>query len=227
MTLKGVCKVSLKSLLFFSVLLFASHVQANSCQILNDYDMSKKLFNQISYMCSRLVANVTPQPPDVQVLLTNKLNYPNAYAFMEKDQKTILVTEQLLKMHDNNSTLLAFIFGHEIGHLQLKHTSKDTFLTKLADSLKEGALTAIKVDTGLIGSGVNLSAKGYEAKYSQTQELAADKYSYSLLINSGYSKQDALNSLEILRKNHDEPSWRNFFATHPDPKKRIESIQRQ
>jgi Zn-dependent protease with chaperone function len=178
-------------------------------------------------MCSRLVANVAPQPPDVQVLLTNKLKYPNAFAFMEKDQKTILVTDQILKMHDNDSTLLAFIFGHEIGHLELKHTSKDTFLAKLIDSLKGGALTAIKADTGLVGSGVNLSLKGYDSKYSQSQELAADKYSYLLLLNSGYSKQDALNSLEILKKNHDDPSWRNFFATHPDPKKRIESIQRQ
>jgi len=213
--------------IFLFWIFFTNFAQANSCVIQNDYDMSKKLFNQISYMCSRLVANVAPQPPDVQVLLTNKLKYPNAFAFMEKDQKTILVTDQILKMHDNDSTLLAFIFGHEIGHLELKHTSKDTFLAKLIDSLKGGALTAIKADTGLVGSGVNLSLKGYDSKYSQSQELAADKYSYLLLLNSGYSKQDALNSLEILKKNHDDPSWRNFFATHPDPKKRIESIQRQ
>jgi Zn-dependent protease with chaperone function len=213
--------------LLLSSLFFTNLVHANSCVIQNDYDMSKKLFNQISYMCSRLVANVAPQSPDIHVLLTNKLKHPNAFAFMDKDQKTILVTDQLLKMHDNDSTLLAFIFGHEIGHLELKHTSKDTFFTKFIDSLKGGALTAIKVDTGLIGSGVNLTVKGYDAKYSQSQELAADKYSYLLLIRSGYSKQDALNSLEILKKNHDEPSWRNFFATHPDPKRRIESIQRQ
>lgn len=216
----------MKILFIFSVF-FTNLVHANSCVIQNDYDISKKLFNQISHMCSRLVANVAPQAPNIHVLLTNKLKHPNAFAFMEKDQKTILVTDELLKMYDNDSALLAFIFAHEIGHLELKHTSKDTFFTKLVDSLKGGALTAINVDTGLIGSGVSLTVKSYDAKYSQAQELAADKYSYLLLIKSGYSKQDALNSLEILKKNHDEPSWRNFFATHPDPKKRIESIQRQ
>ena len=207
--------------------LVCTSAQANSCVISNDFDILKRSYDQISYMCSRLVANINPNPPNVQVLLTSKLNIPNAFAFYDRDQKMILVTDQLLKMHNYNATLLAFIFGHELGHLQLNHASKETFFSKIKDALKNGALAALKSDNSIFGTGLNVSIKGYEAKYSQSHELAADKYSYDLLIKAGYSKQDALDALQILKNNHDSPAWRSFFASHPEPQKRIESIQNQ
>ena len=59
------------------------------------------------------------------------------------------------------------------------------------------------------------------------QELAADTYAYAWILNSGYTKNDALSSLEILNKYSDTSEWHNFFSTHPDTKKRIRNIQMQ
>ena len=215
-------------ILFFGLsFFFYSHAHSSQCLIFNDFDMSQKEYDRLLFMCTRLASNIQSDNSTIKIYLTNKLKYPNAYAAFDKNQRVIIVTEKMLKLHNYDPSLLAFVFGHEMGHLMLGHPKPETFFNKLLDSLKSGALTALKVDQTPIGSTMNFSLKGYESKFSQSQELAADTYAYALILNSGYTKNDALSSLEILNKYSDTSEWHNFFSTHPDTKKRIRNIQMQ
>jgi len=211
--------------IFFSFFfIFSISTAYAKCAFEYDFHIPAEKLSSISQMCNKLVINSASQSSSINVLLTKEVEVPNAFAFFHKKSKIILVSKSFLEIHYFDPHLLAFVFGHELGHFQLGHVKNETTLSNIFDSFKSGALASFGSESNLISSGLKFSINSYEAKYSQSQEIAADNYSYKLLLNSGYSKNDVLNSLAILNRNSSSSSWTRFFSTHPSTQKRIENI---
>ena len=212
------------NIFIFILLLFTTSSIYAKCSFEYDFHIPAEKLSNISQMCNKLVVNSASQPSSINVLLTKELEVPNAFAFFHKKSKIILISKSFLEIHYFDPHLLAFVFGHELGHFQLGHVKNETTLSNIFDSFKSGALASFGSESNLLSSGLKFSLNSYEAKYSQSQEIAADNYSYKLLLNSGYSKNDVLNSLAILNRNSSSSSWTRFFSTHPSTQKRIENI---
>ena len=208
----------------FSLLFFITSSVYAKCSFEYDFFIPTEKLNNISQMCNFLHKNIAASSQITNVLFTKEIEVPNAFALVHKKSRIILISKSFLEVHNFDPKLLAFVFGHELGHFELGHVKSDNTLSNILDSFKSGALASFGSDSSLLSSGLRFSLNSYDAKYSQSQELAADNYSYKLLLNSGFSKSDALNSLAIINRNSSSNSWARFFSTHPSTQKRIENI---
>lgn len=217
----------MKKIIFFIVILVFFKNAHGKCEIEYDFQIASKELNAISNLCNHLVSNSNFPQSTIEVLLTKEINFPNAFALYYKKSQLIVISQSFLRIHNFDPKLLAFVFGHEIGHLQLGHVKSETTFSKLFDSFRSGMSASIGSDSNPLASGLKISLNSYEAKYSQSQEIAADNFSYKLLLRSGFTKLDVLNSLSILNENTSSKSWTRFFSTHPSTQKRIDNISNQ
>ncbi|MEW5910055.1 MAG: M48 family metalloprotease [Thermodesulfobacteriota bacterium] len=145
--------------------------------------------------------------------------YVNAYAF---PGGSIGITRGILLKLQNEAELAALI-GHELGHVNARHTASimSTQLMTMAvvggvaayvgirsDSSNAGILAA---QLGLLTSGVLL------AKYSRDNERQADELGMSYIVKNGYTPDGMVGLMSILNglsKNKGEIT-QVLFATHP------------
>ncbi len=143
--------------------------------------------------------------------------YINAYAF---PGGSIACTRGILVTLDNEAELAALL-GHEIGHVNARHT---------AEQLSKGQLTNIVVgglsviaDVAAPGMGQVASALGgfgagaFLASYSRDNERQADALGTEYIVRSGYGPEGMVGLMTMLNNlNKSRPSSIELmFATHP------------
>ncbi len=142
----------------------------------------------------------------------------------------VYVTRQLLALM-NDEAELAFVMGHEVGHVAARHPKQRNDRTTIATVLS-GIVGAVAGNSGLgslIGRGASTLAQGVLLKFSRTQEYEADDLGVRYLGSAGY---DPLASADMLAALADQteldsrasgvsrsvPEW---ASTHPDPGARV------
>ncbi len=116
----------------------------------------------------------------------------------------------------------AFVFGHEIAHLELKHTiqqvKKDyTFQISSWAAGKMGA----KNDLLNIARSTHTIARFAK---SRNQELEADRRAVQLMIKGDYNPQGAIHLLEKFKEEGGRTSCL-LWCTHPDLDERIKAVR--
>ncbi|MGB9586108.1 MAG: M48 family metallopeptidase, partial [Anaerolineales bacterium] len=149
----------------------------------------------------------------------------NAYTFGIYNPKVIVLYSSLLEIMDRDE--LAFIIGHELGHIALGHTKLNSLVGGMAGIPSSGLASAI-LNFAFLGwnraceysadrAGVLANCKPEKA-ISALVKLVAGK--------SGMTKQGLLRAFQQIDAEDD--SWLgNFnevFASHPLLIKRIEQI---
>jgi beta-barrel assembly-enhancing protease len=154
-------------------------------------------------------------------------SYVNAYAF---PGGSIACTRGILLSLDNEAQLAALV-GHEIGHVNARHTSARMSKGLLMQMAVAGATIAagqkderyapIAGTVGALGSGLML------AKYSRDDERQADALGLEYMTRSGYSPEGMVGLMKILIGLHDqEPSkLEQMFASHPMSQERLANTQ--
>lgn len=151
--------------------------------------------------------------------------YVNAYAF---PGGSIAATRGILLSLDNEAELAALL-GHELGHVNARHTSEQMSKGMLIQTVVAG----ISVAAGSQGSGYGqlastlgmLGAGALLASYSRDNERQADALGLEYMTRSGYSPEgmvglmDMLNSLSKKSPNAIEL----MFSTHPMSSERYET----
>jgi beta-barrel assembly-enhancing protease len=142
-------------------------------------------------------------------------SYINAYAF---PGGSIAATRGILVELDNEAELAALL-GHEIGHVNARHTAKQATKGALANILVAGAAIASSAagyggliqDIGGIGAGALL------AHYSRDNEREADALGMEYMTRVGYTPQGMVGLMEILLENgrRKPNAIEMMFATHP------------
>ncbi|MBN3858003.1 MULTISPECIES: M48 family metalloprotease [unclassified Paraburkholderia] len=126
------------------------------------------------------------------------------------------------KMNDDE---LRGVIGHEMGHVALGHSKKamQTAYTVSAARTAAGA-TGNSVASSLSSSQLgDLTEKFINAQFSQSQESAADDYSYDLLKKKGMKREGLVTAFQKLAQIDGGQS--SMMSSHPSSPSRAQHIQ--
>lgn len=147
---------------------------------------------------------------------------PNAFAL---PGGFIFVSRPILDLCEWNEHEIAFILGHEMGHV-LKGHAIERIMT---NSAMAAASRAAPVQ-GLLGAWLrNVGVRFLETAYSRDNELDADRLGVRLALAAGYDGQGAIRLLSRLGRLHQAPAplaLGEYFSTHPTAEIRIQAIRR-
>ncbi|WP_185196564.1 M48 family metallopeptidase [Pontibacter sp. Tf4] len=115
---------------------------------------------------------------------------------------------------------LAGLLGHEIGHVQMRHSTK-----ALARSLSYYMLLSILFGdvSGIAAVIVDNASTLTNLEYSRSAETDADKAGLELLVQNNLNPQGMVWLMERLQS--DAPEFLKFISTHPATQDRINEIE--
>lgn len=124
----------------------------------------------------------------------------------------------------DNESQLAFVLGHEIGHVSARH-SAERIQQVLGISLLASLL--LKKDGKVASQIVNLATNLLFLGYSRRDEFEADELAIHFCYMSNYDPQGGIEFFEILKeKERREPSKIEvFLSSHPPLSERIEQVR--
>lgn len=200
----------------YSPLQFSSDYGSVRDKALNEYvsDVGKK-------MSSR--SHRPKMPYSFRVV---NATYVNAYAF---PGGSIACTRGILLDLDNEAQLAALL-GHELGHVNARHTAQQMSkgaltqvlvggLSVVAGVAGGGGLSQVAAQLGTIGAGALL------ASYSRDHEREADALGMEYMVKAGYNPRGMVGLMDMLRSlNKNKPSAIELmFATHPMSEERYQT----
>ncbi|MCF8108950.1 MAG: M48 family metalloprotease [Desulfohalobiaceae bacterium] len=154
--------------------------------------------------------------------------YVNAYAF---PGGSIALTRGILLEMDSEAQLAALL-GHELAHVNARHTASHMSKGVLVSTLLAGAGLALQGRAGeytrlLTGLG-NMAAGALLASYSRDNERQADDLGMQYLVRAGYSPEGMVKLQDMLRSlSREQPSAIELmFATHPMSEERYASARK-
>ncbi|MGK0254159.1 MAG: putative Zn-dependent protease [Mariniflexile sp.] len=131
----------------------------------------------------------------------------------------IFITYALFSKLENEDQL-AGVLGHEIGHVLGRHSAE-----RIAESeYWQGLTTAGSVGADIGGLVSNMGQNTLLTNGSD-DELESDDLGVLFMIKSGYSPEEMINVMKILKTASGPNRLPEFKSTHPDPDNRIEKIQ--
>lgn len=182
-----------------------------------DYGISQdtQLNNYLNQTGHRLAA-VSHRPQMPYSFQAVNATYVNAYAF---PGGSIAATRGIL-LKLNNEAELGALVGHELGHVNARHTAQIMSKGMLTNALIGGVSSIVGATTGygqvasqlgMLGSGALLAA------YSRDNERQADALGMQYLVSAGNGPDGMVGLMEMLNdlyKGHQSAS-QLLFATHP------------
>lgn len=172
--------------------------------------MAAKVFNKLKFHTHLRKLNYN--------LYFDESETPNAFAY---PGGAIVLTKGLLKLVKTEIGL-AMVIGHEIGHLEKRHSLK-----AMGQSLILGGVLALTVgsDLGILsGTVVNLAQKSH----SRDQETEADDFGARLVFKKYKTTK---GSLEFFEKMAKYPTYENgkiasLLSTHPYSTDRLNHLKK-
>lgn len=157
---------------------------------------------------------------------------PNAFA---TSTGRVYVTRQLLALM-NSEDELAFVLGHEAGHIAARH-SRDRQRGSLLGQILTG-LAGIVTGSDLATQAVGLLAQSQLASFSRDQELESDRLGVRYMAATGYNPVESAEILDTLDtygrlqprfsgREGDQRAAPSWFSTHPTSQARINQVRRE
>lgn len=142
-------------------------------------------------------------------------NYINAYAF---PGGSIAVTRGIL-VRLNNEAELAALLGHELGHVNARHTASRMSKGQLLNLAMVGSNVLLQNSPyrGLAQQMGQLGSQALLAHYSRDDERQADALGMTYMVKSHYTPQGMVGLMSLLNslsKGHSS-SASVMFSTHP------------
>lgn len=151
--------------------------------------------------------------------------YVNAYAF---PGGSIAITRGILAELDNEAELAGLI-GHELGHVNARHTAARMSKSRLIGTLVGGASlvagAANQTLGNLTGTLGGIGASLLLARYSREDERQADELGMEYMVGAGHSPEGMVGLMDVLRSmGKSQPSAiEAMFSSHPMSTERYET----
>jgi len=137
----------------------------------------------------------------------------------------VFVTAKLLEVCQYDRDEVAFVLGHEIGHVARRHAIR-RLMDKAAIDFAARAIPG----RGLLNQiAKHAGTKLLQSAYSQDQEFEADDFGYRLTASAGFDGRAALRTFQRLQKIKDLPDSSEvltYFSSHPPFDLRTEKLKR-
>ncbi len=154
--------------------------------------------------------------------------YVNAYAF---PGGSIACTRGILVELDNEAELAALL-GHELGHVNARHTAEQLSKSMVVSAAVGGLSAAVSSGDSTLGNLVSglggIGAGALLAKYSRDNERQADSLAVGYMVRAGYSPEGMVGLMEMLRESSDRKpnAFELMFSTHPMSEERYAAARR-
>lgn len=151
--------------------------------------------------------------------------YVNAYAF---PGGSIAATRGIMLKLENEAEL-ASLLGHELGHVNARHTAqqmtKGTVTQLVIGGLAAYAGTKGQIYGSLASSFGMVGAGALLASYSRDNEREADRLGMVYMVRSGYNPKGFVALMAMLNSmnRHDASAFDLMFATHPMSQERYDT----
>ena len=175
-----------------------------------DFDMNKTVESRYLQQVTEKFARCARLPYQVKTYILEE-DGVNAFAL---PGGKIMVTRGMLNRVKNENEL-ASVIGHELGHF--KHRDH---LKGLGKSLVLGVLSMLVADN--YGTAFTTTLQVTDAKYSQSQELAADLFGIDMMACAYGNVKDAETLFARMDKGD---AWKYFLASHPGFHERVEKMR--
>ena len=195
-------------------------------QFSNDFGITQdKTLNSYIRRTGMAIAIRTHRPHMPYSFQVVNAVYVNAYAF---PGGSIAATRGILLKLDNEAEL-ASLLGHELGHVNARHTAEHMSKAMVTQALVSGASQAagsynaaygkLASQLGMVGAGALL------AKYSRDNEREADSLGLAYMAKSGYKPDGFVGLMDMLNNmsHRHASSFEMLFATHPMSDERYRS----
>ena len=133
----------------------------------------------------------------------------------------IFTTSSILKLCNYNEDEIAFVLGHEIGHIVRWHIFNRTIANSSLNFI-----SMVSKPGGLVGSlAVRTINNLMQNGYSRDQEFEADSFGVILMYAAGFDYTASIKFFERLDElNTENSKLFNYFSTHPPVKDRIKRV---
>lgn len=151
--------------------------------------------------------------------------YVNAYTF---PAGSVACTRGIL-LDLQSEAELAALLGHELGHVNMRHTAGRISQSQVLGTLVAGGTAFAGSGAGAIVSTLgSLGGQLLLASYSREDEREADALGLKYMVDAGYTPEGMVSLLDMLNKQHDrDPSALEvMFATHPMSVERLNNTRR-
>jgi predicted Zn-dependent protease len=135
----------------------------------------------------------------------------------------IFVMRPLMEVCEWNGDELAFVLGHEMGHVILKHTMNRI----MANTAVNAALLRFPLG-GLFGMGIlHVATELLDQGYSREQELEADAMGAKIACFAGFDPRAGMRVLSRLAAIPTE-KWfgSTYFSSHPELPVRLQNLEK-
>ena len=175
-----------------------------------------------------LVGNVTHRSSMPYRYIPLNATYVNAYTF---PAGSIGITRGIL-LELKSEAALAALIGHELGHVNARHTAQAMSKSVLT-SLALAGLSSAASDLGegaeeLAGGLGQIAAGALLASYSRDNEREADSLALKYMVRAQYGPRGHLELMDMLRNlnKHNPSAIELMFATHPMSQERYNTSKK-
>lgn len=153
--------------------------------------------------------------------------YVNAYAF---PGGSIAATRGIL-LELKNEAELAGLLGHEIGHVNARHTAERMSKGMILSGILTGAVIYSESRGGdwtdVVNIGGQFAAGALLAHYSRDDERQADALGMEYMAKAGYNPEGMVGLMEVLvgLSDHKPSAIEMMFATHPMSDERLQTAR--
>jgi len=191
--------------------------QNSPYQFSTDYgSIQDKILNNYINQTGKKISGLTHRPHMPYSFRGVNAAYVNAYAF---PGGSIAATRGIL-IELRNEAELSALLGHEMGHVNARHTAEQMSKGALTNALIGGIATvagtlsglgSLTSQLGMLGAGALL------AHYSRDNERQADALGLEYMVKAGYNPNGFVGLMDMLRSTskHEPSAIEVMFSTHP------------
>lgn len=231
-------KITLLSILFFVLMIFSPALAMSTQQEVDigrqggakmekKYGVAKQ--RRYAYRISELGKKLEAAQPRKDIKYHFKVLNSKEFNAMAFPGGYIYATKGLMdKLNDGE---LAFVLGHETGHVVHKHSisqAEKQILTTLGIFAITAAVNKGKINQGSANTALVLSSV-MSNQYSQADERTADSEGVKFMAKAGYNPKYAVSAMKKLKKagGGNLGVLNTFLGSHPLPDERIAAVEKE